>query len=186
MTRTGNLTKCGSDLDLGAPIVSHTYIFTYIHTYIAGNLTNCGDDLDLGAPLVSVTPSGRTMLLGITALFNLCDGMPPLFTRISDALQWILAVTHDSMSVHFARKLTVKVDALSLPHGGILKIYGHASDHPAYLSSVLDSKCQAGSLSDDHGTGAMTIEYTPAQSLFDTGCGAKCVKSYFFDLMWQL
>jgi hypothetical protein len=154
---------------------------------VGGNLTNCAGDVDFGAPLVSVTPEGRVMLLGITAYLNLCNGLPPIFTRISHVLPWILAATRDSMSVHLARKLTVKVDALALPHGGVLRIYGHGSAYQSGLASVLDSKCQAGSVSDDHGTGAMMIEYTPGpgQSFFDQGCDAACVKSYHFDLHVQ-
>ncbi len=152
---------------------------------VSGNFTNCQGDMDLGGPLVSVTPSGRKMLLGVSPAFSLCDGLPVAFTRISEVAQWILAAAHDALSVHPARKLTVRVDTLSLPEGATLRIYSHASAPESRLAATLDSNCQAGVMADDFGSGAMVVEYTPESSLFQRGCDAACIAGFGFSLHVQ-
>jgi hypothetical protein len=147
--------------------------------------TECDQMMSSGSPAFTMTPKGGPVLIGIKPAPMDCqssysDILPATFTRISQVLPWIKSAMDHSM--HPAEKLVVKVEALSMPAGGNLTIYGGSSEHPQMVKEILDSKCQAGSVLDDDGSGSILITYTPGNLPVDTNCGPECLKEFRFEI----
>ena len=147
--------------------------------------TECDMMMSSGSPAFTMTPKGGPVLIGIKPAPMDCstpysDILPASFTRISQVLPWIKSAMDHSM--HPAEKLVVTVEALSMPAGGNLTIYAGSSEHPQMVKEILDSKCQAGSVLDDDGSGSILITYTPGNLPVDTNCGPECLEEFRFEI----
>mmetsp|Transcript_10167 Transcript_10167/g.25096 ORF Transcript_10167/g.25096 Transcript_10167/m.25096 type:complete len:892 (+) Transcript_10167:83-2758(+) len=148
---------------------------------VSGDVDNCDATLTKGSALYAVTPAGRHVLLGIKSDIAVCNPLPVTYTRISEVRQWILSATTGG-AVHPASKLTVEVKKILMPQHGTLKIYQGTYEDPAHMAAELDSKCQAGHMSDDGGMGGVLIVYQPGNATRDTSCGPGCLDMQGFEI----
>lgn len=145
--------------------------------------STCDANMHGGSPAFAVTPKGGPVLIGIKPAPMDCSTggeMPATFTRISQMLPWIKSTMMQSM--HPAEKLIMTVQALQMPDGGNLTIYSGSYESNNNLKEVLDSKCQAGSVHDDEGMGAMLVTYTPGHLPTDPTCGPECLSEFGFEM----
>mmetsp|Transcript_11282 Transcript_11282/g.27379 ORF Transcript_11282/g.27379 Transcript_11282/m.27379 type:complete len:893 (+) Transcript_11282:103-2781(+) len=148
---------------------------------VQGDVDNCDSTLTKGSALYAVTPSGRHMLLGIKGDISVCNPLPVTYTRASEVRQWVLSNMKGG-AVHPATKLTVEVKKILMPQHGTLNIYQGTAEHPGNMAVSLDSKCQAGHMSDDGGMGGVLIVYQPGNGTRDTSCGPSCLDMQGFEI----
>eukprot|EP00285_Hemiselmis_virescens_P007505 CAMPEP_0173378848 /NCGR_PEP_ID=MMETSP1356-20130122/1963_1 /TAXON_ID=77927 ORGANISM="Hemiselmis virescens, Strain PCC157" /NCGR_SAMPLE_ID=MMETSP1356 /ASSEMBLY_ACC=CAM_ASM_000847 /LENGTH=896 /DNA_ID=CAMNT_0014332057 /DNA_START=81 /DNA_END=2771 /DNA_ORIENTATION=- len=148
---------------------------------VQGDVDNCDATLTKGGALYAVTPAGKHVLLGIKSDISVCNPLPVAYTRISQVRQWILSATMGG-SVFPAMKLKVTVEKIMMPNHGTLKIYQGTYEDHANMAVELDSKCQAGHVSDDGGMGGVLIVYQPGNASRDTSCGPTCLDEQGFEI----
>jgi len=148
---------------------------------VQGDVDNCDASLTKGSALFAVTPAGRHVLLGVKGDISVCNPLPVTYTRASEVRQWVLSNVMGG-SVHPALKLTAEVKQIQMPNHGTLKIYQGTTEDPMMMAADLDSKCQAGHMSDDGGAGGLLIVYQPGNGTRDTSCGPSCLDMQGFEI----